>query len=42
VKHLPLDPVVVPDAFNSGIKWLARLQIDADGIAFSLLILKTP
>jgi hypothetical protein len=40
VQHLPLHPVVIPDALNSRIKGLAGLQIDTDNIAFCLFVLE--
>lgn len=39
MKHLSLDPVVIPDALDRRVKWLSRLQIDTNGVAFRLLIL---
>ena len=39
MKHLPLDPVVIPDALDGRVKWLSGLQIEADDVSFSLLLL---
>lgn len=40
VQHLPLHLIVIPDALNSRIEWLAGLQINTDNIAFSLFVLE--
>lgn len=39
MEHLPLDPVVIPNTFDSGIKWFAGFKVNADGVALRLFIL---
>lgn len=38
--HVALDPEVVPDALGDRVKRLTRLEVEADDVALSLLILK--
>lgn len=39
MKHLPLDPVVVPDALDGRVEWLSGLQVETDNVSLSLLLL---
>ena len=40
MEHLSLYPVVVPDTFDSWVKWFATLKIDSDSVSISLFLLR--
>ena len=40
MEHLAFHAVVIPDTFNGGVDRLAGLQIEANRVALSLLILQ--
>lgn len=40
MQHLPLDTVVVPNALDGRVKWLAGLEVQADDVTLRCLLLQ--
>jgi hypothetical protein len=41
MQHLSLDPVVVPNTFNSWVKWLSALKVQSDHVTLLRLLLQS-
>ena len=40
MEHLSLYPVIIPDTFDSWVKWFATLKIDSDSVSIGLFLLR--